>query len=181
MNWVYQFDHDLFRAINIGWHASWLDPFFAFFSYTGLGLFPGMVPLVFLANKSTRHFAFPLILTVVVSGILFADGIKALVIRDRPSQWNIAIVEEPIHSSSFPSGHTTTAFGFALMLTFLTWNSKYRWLGASSFIWAIFVGLSRIYRGVHWPTDVLAGVGIGLGAACLLYLLLPSRFTQPTA
>ena len=180
MDWVYQLDHELFKAINLGWHRPWLDPFFAFFSYTGLGLFPALVPFIFLVSKSTRHFVFPLILNVFVSGIILADGIKELTPRDRPSMLKIAIVEESIHTRSFPSGHTTTAFGFAMMLTLLTWNSRYRWAGVSSFIWAILVGLSRIYRGVHWPTDVLGGIGLGIGSACLIYLLIPKLpFSKP--
>ena len=173
MDWVHQFDLSGFRAINLGLHRTWLNSFFALLSYSGLGWFPALSPFLFLLSKGTRHFVAPLILTVFVSGIIFADGVKALIPRDRPSNLPFAIVQEKIYKSSFPSGHTTTAFGFATMLTLLTWNTKFRWLGASSFVWAFLVGVSRMYRGVHWPTDVLAGACFGIASSCLLFLLLP--------
>jgi undecaprenyl-diphosphatase len=173
VNWVYQFDMSGFRAINLGLHRPWLDPFFMLLSYSGLGVCPTLAPFLFLLSKSTRHYVLPLLINVFVSGIVLADGVKELLPRDRPSNMAFAIRQESHLLGSFPSGHTTTSFGFAMMITFLTWNTKYRKLGYSSFVWATLVGISRIYRGVHWPTDVLAGVCFGVASACMLYLLLP--------
>lgn len=171
MNWVYNFDLTAFRAINVDLHRSWLDPFFAFFSIYGLGGVIGASCLLFLLHKSTRHYVVPLLLTDAVSGWLVADGIKLLIYRDRPSNLSWAIVQEDIHLQSFPSGHTTTAFALATMLMFLTWNTRYRYFGQMSYLVAALIGFSRIYRGVHWPTDVLAGICCGVGTACGLYLL----------
>ena len=74
--------------------------------------------------------------------------------------------------SSFVSGHTTTAFSFATMLLLLTWKTK-RWdLGWASMVLAVLVGLSRIYRGVHWPSDVVGGMFAGIAGGCLVYAVL---------
>lgn len=173
MNRLHEFDLTAFRAINVGWHHGWLDPFFEFFSYLGLGIAIGAVCLLFALHKSTRHYVIPLILADAVSGFLVADGLKALIYRDRPSNLDFAIVQEPLHLSSFPSGHTTTAFAIATMLVFLTWTSKFNRLGWLSFGVAALIGLSRIYRGVHWPTDVLAGAFCGIATSCFLYFILP--------
>ena len=173
MDGLQAFDQNVFRSINQGLHHPWLDVFFALLSYSGLGWFPSLVPFVFLLKKQTRHFTVPLIVTVAVSGIVLADGVKALIQRDRPSNLATSIVQERIFHSSFPSGHTTTAFGFAMMLTLLCWNTKFRALATSSFAWASLVGVSRIYRGVHWPTDVMAGAFFGVAGACLVYICIP--------
>jgi undecaprenyl-diphosphatase len=170
---VHNFDLTVFRAINIGLHHSWLDPFFAFFSIYGLGGVIGASSLLFLFHKSTRHFVVPLILTDAISGWVVADGLKALIYRDRPSNLSWAIVQDKIYHSSFPSGHTTTAFAMATMLSFLTWDSKYRLLGLLSFVVATLIGISRIYRGVHWPTDVLGGICCGVATSCCLYFIFP--------
>ncbi|MDR3689022.1 MAG: phosphatase PAP2 family protein [Fimbriimonas sp.] len=173
MDWLYQWDLSEFRSINIGWSSHWLDPVFMVLSYSGLGLFPTLAPFLFLFGKRTKHYVLPLLITVFVSGVLLADVIKQLIPRDRPSNLAFAIRQEPHLLGSFPSGHTTTSFGFATMLTLMAWNSRFRWIAVSSFLWAILVGFSRIYRGVHWPTDVLAGACLGIGSGCLLYIVLP--------
>jgi len=178
VNGLYEFDLTVFRAINVGLHHSWLNPIFAVFSYFGLGIVIGSACLLFLLSKSTRHFVIPLILADAVSGWVVADGLKFLIPRDRPSNLSWAIAQEPHRLSSFPSGHTTTAFAIATMLVFLTRNTKYRTLGYLSYLIAALIGFSRIYRGVHWPTDVLAGACFGIATSCALYLVLPQFRTK---
>lgn len=154
-------------------HRSWLDPFFAVFSYYGLGGVLGASCLVFLFWRSTRRFVIPLLLADAIAGWGVADAIKPLIDRDRPSNLPWAIVQEPIYHDSFPSGHSTTAFAVWTMLVFLTWNTRYRRLGQASVVIAILIAFSRIYRGVHWPTDVLGGACLGIATSCVLYFVLP--------
>ena len=173
MNGLYAFDLAGFRFINIDLHRAWLDPLFTIFSYLGTGGWTAAVCLLFCLSTNTRRYVLPLLISEAVGGILLADSLKLLIQRDRPSNLSFAIRQEHWLTQSFPSGHTTTAFSVAMMLLLLTWGSKHRWMGISALPIACLVGLSRIYRGVHWPTDVLAGVCFGTIAACALYLLLP--------
>lgn len=71
-------------------------------------------------------------------------------------------------SLSFPSGHTSSAFTFALAVTMVLKN---KWVGISSFVFAFLMGISRIYVGVHYPTDVIAGAFVGLLYAVIGYFI----------
>ena len=68
------------------------------------------------------------------------------------------------YSTSFPSGHTSLAFAIATIL-FLK-NKK---AGAIALITALFIGIGRILMGVHWPFDVLGGIGVGILCALVSY------------
>ncbi|RYU91431.1 phosphatase PAP2 family protein [Mucilaginibacter terrigena] len=92
--------------------------------------------------------------------------LKHLVKRPRPFVQNINIV--PVYragSTSFPSGHATSTFSTAMALS----NAYPKWyVIAPSFLWAGATSYSRMYLGVHYPTDVAAGMALGTGTALLL-------------
>ncbi|MES2429041.1 MAG: phosphatase PAP2 family protein [Bacteroidota bacterium] len=95
--------------------------------------------------------------------------LKHIVKRPRPFIQNINIV--PVYragSTSFPSGHTSTtiATATALSIAYPKW-----YVIAPAFLWAGATSYSRMYLGVHYPTDVAAGALIGAGSAVSMSFL----------
>lgn len=171
MNGLYRFDLEGIRVVHVGLHAEWLDYVFAVITYTGLSEIQIAGVLILLIWKSTREYVLPLLLVIALSGIVGSQLTKHLIERERPSNLVFAHPQEPIYYNSFPSGHTTTAFACAFMLLFMTLGtSRAKW-GWLALVWAAFVGMSRVYRGVHWPTDTIAGMCFGLLAACIVRLV----------
>ena len=102
--------------------------------------------------------------TSVIEALSLTYGLKYTIDRQRPYEKYPDKIRpiEPEDSPSFPSGHTTAAFSLAtsLSITYPKW-----YVIAPSAIWACGVGLARINQGVHYPSDVLTGAGIGVGCA----------------
>lgn len=95
------------------------------------------------------------------------QGLKRIVKRDRPFEKYPFIIQR-IHtdSYSFPSGHSSSAFNTAtsLSIVFPKW-----YVIVPSYAWAAAVAYGRMYQGVHYPSDVLAGAVIGAGSAWLSF------------
>lgn len=97
--------------------------------------------------------------------------IKKLVKRPRPfiSNIHLTAVYQP-SSTSFPSGHTSSAFSSATALV----RAYPKWyVIAPAFLWSGAVGYSRMYLGVHYPSDVTAGALLGVGTAFGLGFIRP--------
>ena len=150
-----------------------LTDFFALITTTGAAIF--LVPatlfltVTFLAFKH-RYEAILLAASMACAGLL-SYFIKALVNRSRPDLWTT----EWYSGSSFPSGHTlsTATFATALVLCVarLRPSSRYAAL-LLAVLWIGLVGLSRLVLGVHWPTDVLAAICVGVFTALAISQLI---------
>ena len=115
-----------------------------------------------LAYVRARNVRLPLfVLASAAGGLALDDIVKFLVNRPRP---DIAPVVEAL-GSAFPSGHATAATAlfaaFAYVLTRRLDRRTAVWVWVPAMLASALVALSRVYLGVHWPTDVLAGMALG--------------------
>ena len=111
-----------------------------------------------------------LLVVTAASSALATHGLKALVGRPRP---DYAIVEQVPQNMGFPSGHAAFAILLGGVMFYLAWQHveypPLRWavcVGLTLLVLA--VGLSRVYLGVHWPSDVVGGYLFGATALLLL-------------
>lgn len=156
---ILQLDGELLVAIQ-GLHMSWLDPIVSFYTKLGdAGLLWIALSLVMLLWKPTRK-AGALALCAMILGLVVTNiTIKPLLSRPRPwLDWPIVPLVTEKDPNSFPSGHTCAAFAAGMVwVRTLPW----RWGRIAAVAAAVVMGLSRLYVGVHYPTDVLAGAIIG--------------------
>ena len=141
-------------------HMSWLDPIVSFYTKLGdAGLLWIALSLAMLFWKPTRR-AGALALGAMVLGLLVTNlTIKPLVERPRPwLDWPIVPLVTEGDPNSFPSGHTCAAFAAAMVWVRTLPQKRDRIIAA---VLAVCMGLSRLYVGVHYPTDVLVGALIG--------------------
>ncbi|BCU82823.1 undecaprenyl-diphosphatase BcrC [Polycladomyces abyssicola] len=156
-------DYQLFQWINhYAGHHPWWDHIFE--GLTTFGPYLYMAILVIFALRSSTRLAaiYGFVTASLAIGMNFL--ISLVYYRPRPfiSHHVHLLLPHPA-DSSFPSDHTTGAVAIAVAL----WNHN-RKLGIPLFILALLIGLSRIYVGHHYPTDVLAGILVGTLSALLV-------------
>ena len=125
------------------------------------------VALIFIPK--TRRVGLSMGISLLIGLLVCNVTLKPLVGRIRPYDYQmvhfqreITLLVEGLHDYSFPSGHTIASFEAATAL--LMGNKK---LGIPAMILAVLIAFSRLYLYVHYPTDVLASIVLGIGIAFL--------------
>lgn len=138
-------------------------------------LFPSpmfIFAFILIIKKKTRRIGAILLLVLAIATVAYVS-IKRIVDRDRPPyefKPNIGFEYKPEmdvispFASSFPSGHATRSAAFALVISYMIRNRSVGGVPAGMLMWIIpaSVGFSRVYIGAHYPTDVIAGIVLGL-------------------
>ena len=161
-------DRSLFRAI---FRMKWapLTPLMRAFTLAGkAGALWGVI--AFLAFLATGFEPYNLLVpwAAVAASWFVAEGAKYLFDRARPfiSDTGIAPLTKTPSSSPFPSGHSATAAAGALTL-----SAVYPAFVPALLLSGALVALSRVYLGVHYPFDILAGLLIGTVTAAVTLAL----------
>lgn len=99
--------------------------------------------------------------------------------RVRPDLW---LSLAPETSFSFPSGHAMGSMTLAAVLVLLCWHSRWRWpVSVAAIAFALLVGASRVYLGVHFPSDILAGWSAALAWTTGIYAVVFRGSLRPWA
>jgi undecaprenyl-diphosphatase len=168
-----QADHAIAAWVN-GWQGvPVVDSFFLLVTELGtlwFGLLPVLVIFLLRNYRRGRKLIVPATIGAL-SGVLNGAA-KVYFIRARPPQVvpGIKVLGPMLWGQSFPSGHTLLAFIVLGALWHLDRRLGFVWLPC-----AILVGLSRVYLGVHFPSDVLAGAILGFVPVYFLSRLVQGR------
>ncbi len=167
------FDREALLWINA--HASPVfDTFFKIFTELG-GIIVVTLTVLSLFVYFLYKKAYPkaVLISVGVGGVAAVGFIlKAIFERPRPDLWEWLIVET---NFSFPSGHAVASSALALCCIALLWRTKWRaWSIIVGVMYILLIGASRLYLGVHYPTDILGGWLLSMawiaGVTAIIYL-----------
>jgi len=162
---IQNFDNALLDFIQTNMRIGFLDIVMPYITSLGNGGFVWIViGLVLVCLKKYRMIGFAVLFALVLCLLIGNLGLKPLIARLRPSDIypDIALLIPRPHDYSFPSGHTMSSFAVATVL-FLSFKR----IGIFALLLAALIAFSRLYLYVHYPTDILGGIviGVGIGAA----------------
>lgn len=153
-------DYLIFRTINnLAGKSVCLDSLGIFLADRFCYVLLGILILFLLKNyKKYRSMVIKAFAAGIIAWFFIAELVKFLWVRPRPfveNQVNLLLPHEA--DGSFPSGHAS--FFFALSTVVYLYNKK---VGILFFIARALISISRVFVGIHWPTDILAGAIAGI-------------------
>lgn len=167
-------DFAILDSIQSTLRCPFLDYVMAFFSYMGeAGGIWIILGLILLCFRKTRATGVMLLCAMLLGYLVGELAIKNIVCRPRPFVLNPAVdaLIKPPHGFSFPSGHSCSSFAAATVL--IVRDKRF---GIPALIIASLIAFSRLYNYVHFPSDVLCG--ILLGVACAILVLVVFKKTK---
>ena len=154
------FDMAILDLIQSNIRTGFMDAIMPFITQLGdAGLIWIILSIGLIIPKKTRKIGFVMIIALILNGIICNIILKPMLARIRPFDVNTAIkllINKP-RDFSFPSGHTSASFTAASVLFFR--KSK---LFVPSLVLAFLISFSRLYLYMHYPSDVLAGLVLGI-------------------
>ncbi|MEW6446837.1 MAG: phosphatase PAP2 family protein [Bacillota bacterium] len=174
-------DLAVFDETLTGWLSNLIDPslmpLMIWASFLGstpaVGAVTGLAALYFLRRKSYRE-AFAVTATSF-GAFLLETALKEIFRRPRPPITHLI----EAYGYSFPSGHATVTAALFLVLSYLWYRhtrNRFRYIGpAAAALLILLIGVSRVYLGVHYPSDVLAGFAVGILWGLVITFFKPVR------
>lgn len=160
---IYSIDFSILDFIQNTLKCGFLDPVMAVISYMGeAGGIWIIASVIMMCFRKTRATGVMVLCAVTMGYIIGEIGIKNIVCRARPFTENTDILLniKPPSGYSFPSGHSCSSFAAATVLIL-----RDKRFGIAAIIVAGTIAFSRLYNYVHFPSDVLCGILLGIACA----------------
>ena len=173
MEWIQSIDTGILLFIQEHMRNEAFHGFWRAITFLGsAGWFWLALAVILLIPKKTRKAGFTALLSMGIGALISNVFLKNAVARIRPYDAVETIVPlvGKLSDYSFPSGHTCASFASA----FVYYRLLPRKYGILTMILAVLISFSRLYLGVHYPTDVLGGFFIGLLSSILAYQIVES-------
>ena len=164
MDWILDFDAGILLFIQEYIRQDFLTPLVKFITHLGdAGWFWIALSVVLLFFKKTRRAGITALLALLIGALITNVALKNLVARIRPYEVieDLHLLIEKQSDYSFPSGHTCASFAAGLVYLKML-PCRY---GVAAILLAVLIAFSRLYVGVHYPTDILGGILVGSFAA----------------
>ncbi|MDV4149879.1 phosphatase PAP2 family protein [Clostridium sp. AL.422] len=131
------------------------------------------IGLILVAKKKYRKIGFMLLIALLITSLIGEGILKNIVQRARAfvTYPDISILITPPTSYSFPSGHTASSFTAAVILGY--YFKKFRYI---FYIFASLIAFSRLYLYVHYPSDIIAGILLGVTCGLITIKLINNKF-----
>ena len=178
MEWLLELDGNILLFIQEYLRFEWMTPIWKFITSLGnAGWFWIVLTVILLIPKKTRKIGIASALSLLIGVLITNIALKNLVARTRPYEVveGLKLLVGKAHDYSFPSGHSCASFASAFVIYKMA-PSKF---GIPSVILAALIALSRLYVGIHYPTDVIAGTIIGIVSA-LTALWIVKKYSEST-
>ncbi len=168
MDAITRFDIELFHLINSSWTAPFLDSFMVYVTdkMNFLGVIIVAAALIWILGKRQDRIGLVILVAVVLLSDFASNSLKHVFMRVRPCSAleGVRLLVGCSGSFSMPSGHATNIFAAMVFL-----SARYTRLWPAFIFMAFAVAYSRVYVGVHFPTDVTAGALLGSAIAVIAF------------
>ncbi len=160
-------DNRIFHIFNTKLSCKLLDYIMPRITELGGLIFSGIMPLILIVINfgRSRPLGIELLASLSFSQV-FVQLLKRTLTRERPYNIleNIKTFDIVLKDYSFPSGHTTASFSMATILSYYLPQFMFVFIAL-----AFLVGISRMYLAVHYPTDVIVGIVLGVSSSIITH------------
>ncbi len=165
-----EFEYAILNFIRDTFSSPFMDSLMKFITFFGnAGWFWIVLGLTLSFIPKTRKIGLTVCLALLINLIVCNITLKPLIARERPYDLveGISLIIDAPTDFSFPSGHTSASFAAACAI--FAYNKK--WWGTAAVVFASILAFSRLYLYVHFPTDILGGIIVGIVCAVAAFYI----------